>query len=1013
MFADVVRSMDIAATVGPERLREIMADLVGRCSEVVQRYGGTVISFTGDGIMAVFGAPVALEDHAIRACLAALGIQAEAVRLAAVVSDRDGLGFQLRVGLNSGEVIAGEFGSTSLGYKAVGEQVGLAQRMESVAPAGRVMLSASTAQLVEDVAILGEPVLARIKGAQTPVPARVLLGMGDGHHPISHAESVLIGRRRELSAVRSLLEHCTGGDGALVGLVGAPGIGKSRLVREVIALARRRGMAVFTAFCESHTSQVPYHAVARLLRSATGVGGLDAQAARERVRAQLPLAPTEDVLLLDELLGIADPEISRPTIDPDARRRRLTALVNGASLARASPAVYVVEDAHWIDEASESMLVDFFTPIAQSASLVVVTYRPEYEGMLARVPGGQTIALVPLTDSQICDLVSELLGTDWSVAQLGRTIAGRAAGNPFFVEEMVRDLAERGVLRGEPGAYTSTTDVAEVKVPATLQATIAARIDRLDPQAKRTLSAAAVIGSRFDLDLLTVLGIDPVAGDLVAAQLVDQVSYTRRPEYVFHHPLIRTVAYEAQLKSDRGELHRRLATAIQERGPESIDENAALIAGHLEAAGDLSAAYNWHMRAAGWLARRDIGAASVSWQSARDVADRLPAEDPRQIALRIAPRTMLCATNWLAGGGVDDAGLAELRKLCAISGDQTSFAMGLTGLILALAGHNRNDEAARLASELLGLLDAIADAALTASLLPSVVYLKSQVGEMTEALQLAQRCIDLAAGDPTKGQLPAGSPLAQATMMRGLSRLCLGIEGWRSDANEAVALAAEADRRSYVSAVMYKYVVAVPVGALSVDALALQETEEALRIAEQVGDDHTVALAYLVRGVVLVHQGGAHRHDGLTMLANGREIAMQKEITLNALAVVDPEIARERAGNGDLAGAIELSRAAIDDMFKRGAMFLRGFATTVLVEALLARGVDDDLLDAKAAIDRLARVPTEPGFVLHELPLLRLRALVARAAHDESGYRDYRDRYRALATSLGFDGHIAAAEAMP
>ena len=207
---------------------------------------------------------------------------------------------------------------------------------------------------------------------------------------------------------------------------------------------------MFTAFCESHTSQVPFHAVARLLRAATGVEGLDGQAARDRVRDRVPDADPEDLLLLDDLLGIADPNAALPPIDPDARRRRLTALVNAASLARETPAVYVVEDAHWIDEVSESMLAEFLTVIPQTPSLVLVTYRPEYRGALTRVDGAQTIALAPLSDSETAALVSELLGPDPSVGGLGQTIAERAAGNPFFAEEIVRELAERGVLRGQP-----------------------------------------------------------------------------------------------------------------------------------------------------------------------------------------------------------------------------------------------------------------------------------------------------------------------------------------------------------------------------------------------------------------------------------------------------------------------------------------------------------------------------------------------------------------------------------
>src|SRR6476619_1327987 len=266
LFADVVHSMDIAAAVGAERLREIMTELVERSAAVVQRYGGTLSQFTGDGIMAVFGAPVALEDHAIRACLAAFGIQEEAKRLAAGVHDRDGIDLRLRVGLNSGQVIAGEIGSGTSGYTAVGEQVGMAQRMESVAPPGAVMLSASTARLVDDMAALGEPEMVRIKGAGEPVAAHRLVGIGDRQRGVGRAESNLVGRRWEMSAAGAILQRAVDGHGAVVGVVGQPGIGKSRLVRELAAMARQHRVEVFTTFCESHTSQVPFHAVTRLLR---------------------------------------------------------------------------------------------------------------------------------------------------------------------------------------------------------------------------------------------------------------------------------------------------------------------------------------------------------------------------------------------------------------------------------------------------------------------------------------------------------------------------------------------------------------------------------------------------------------------------------------------------------------------------------------------------------------------------------------------------------------------------
>ncbi|MDT7796524.1 MAG: hypothetical protein QOD59_5965, partial [Mycobacterium sp.] len=689
LFADVVHSMDIARLVGAERLREIMAELFTCASSVVQRYDGTVGSFTGDGIMAVFGAPTALEDHPIRACLAALAIQEEVKRLAVDVEARDGVELWLRVGLNSGQVIAGEIASGPFGYTTIGEHVGMAQRMESAAPAGGVILSASTARLVDGLAALGEPEFVRIKGYDQPVPVRRLLGVGQRHGGARRAEASLVGRRWEMSAVEGLLDRALDGRGGVVGVTGPPGIGKSRLAREVAAMAAQRGVQVFTAVCESHTSQVPFHVVTRLMRAATDVEGLDAVAARAVVRSQFSDAESEDLLLYEDLLGIGDPEAALPRIDPDARRRRLTAMVNAASLATETSAVYVVEDAHWIDEVSESMLADFLIVIPQTPLLTLVTYRPDYRGALAQVPGAQTIALAPLSDSETATLVSELLGPDPSIDALAQTIAERASGTPYFAEEIVRELADRGVLQGNQGSYVSTAEAAEVSVPPTLQATIASRIDRLDPKAKRTLGAAAVVGSRFGADLLTALGGEPAVDGLLAAQLIDQVTFTRQPEYVFHQPLIRTVAYEAQLRSDRADLHRRVATAIEKQSGGSADENAALIAEHLEAAGDLQAAYEWHLRAGTWLNNRDIAAARVSWDRARQAADALPDDHPDRTAMRITPRTALCATDWRVHADDSIVRFEELRELCALAGDKTSVAIGIMG---PMAVHSQRGE---------------------------------------------------------------------------------------------------------------------------------------------------------------------------------------------------------------------------------------------------------------------------------------------------------------------------------
>jgi class 3 adenylate cyclase len=1015
LFADVVHSMHIAAAVGTERLREIMTELVHCSSAVVQRYGGTVDKFTGDGIMAVFGAPAALEDHALRACLAALGIQQEAKRLAVTMQDRDGVTLQLRVGLNSGQVIAGEIGSGALGYTAIGEQVGMAQRMESVAPPGGVMLSASTARLVEGAASLDEPELVRIKGVDAPVAARRLLGMADEPRGNGRVQSDLVGRRWEMSAVEGLLERAIEGHGAVLGVVGQPGIGKSRLVREATTMAGRCGAEVFTAFCESHTSQVPFHVVARLLRAAIGVEGLDGQLARDRVRERVPDADPEDLLLLDDLLGIADPNTPSPAIDPDARRRRLTALLNAALLARQTPAVYVVEDAHWIDEVSESQLAEFLTVIPQTPSLLLVTYRPEYRGALIQATGAQTIALAPLSDSETTALISALLGADPSNGALGEKIADRAAGNPFFAEEMVRDLAERGVLHGQPGAYLSAAEVGEVNVPITLQATIAARIDRLDAQAKRTLSAAAVLGARFTLDLLTALGIEAVVDDLLAAQFIDQVRFTGQPEYAFHHPLIRTVAYEAQLKSDRAELHRRVAAAIETREPDSVEENAALIAEHLESAGDLPAAYGWHMRAATWATNRDIVAARLSWERARKIADALPAEDPNRPAMRVAPRTMLWGTAFRVVLHVAGDRFEEFRELCGAAGDKASLAIGMAGLVIDLTNQDRLREASQLASETVAVAESVGDPTLTVGLFLPVVYAMLESSEWTEVMRWSQRVIELADGDPSKGNFLFGCPLALALTARGMSRYFLGRSGWRDDLRHGLAMARSADPLSYATVVAYADSVGIATGVLSADNRAIAESEDALRIAERSGDDLALAFTWLTLGVALLHRQTADELDrGRKLLGEVSEVFVRRGHNLADLAVVNVYLAWERARRGDHDEAIPLMRAAVDHMVRQGQLLVWGTpATGFLVETLLDRGTDDDMAEAEATIERLASAPANEGLAMRDIWVLRSRALLARARGEGVSYLDFVNRYREMATSLGFEGHIAWAEAMP
>jgi hypothetical protein len=875
-----------------------------------------------------------------------------------------------------------------------------------------VMLSESTARLVEHSVMLAEPEWVRIKGRDEPVCARRLVAIAPRGGQVGRADASLVGRRWEMAALDAILDRTIGGRGGVVNLVGPPGIGKSRAAREVAARAVGRGVEVFWAFCESHAGDIPFHVVAQLLRAGTGVADLDGDAARTRLRARVPGADPQDLLLLDDLLGIADPDVPLPQVDPDARRRRLTAMINAASLARTEPALYVIEDAHWIDGVSESMLADFLTVIPHTPSMVLITSRPEYAGALTRVHGAQTIALAPLADSDTATLLSELLGSDPSVTELAVIIADRAAGNPFFAEEMVRELVQRSVLTGERGSYVCGANVAEVSVPVTVQAAIAARIDRLTTPARRTLNAASVIGARFGADLLAALGIDAVFDELLNAELIDQVRFTPSAEYAFRHALIRAVAYESQLKSDRAEWHRRLAAAIQESAPGSVEENAAPIAEHLQAAGERHAAYGWHMRAAAWSTDRDVGAARVSWERARRIADALPAEDPGQLSMRIAPRTMLCATAWQARATHESRGrFEELRELCNAGGDKVSLAIAMAGPATELmyAGHAR--EGSRLASEQMALLESIGDPNLTIGLAFVAFANWFASGEFDEILRWSQTIVDLAAGDATKGAgFGMGSPLAIAVAFRGVARWWLGRPGWRQDLHDAIAMARSSDPTTLGLVVTWTYGVGICYGVLRADDPALHTIEEAVQTAQRASSDIAVIFAEYALGVALLHRNATtDRQRGLELTVQAREWQLERMPSLVPAAEVF--VAREWARRGDRDAAIPVMRNAVDVLHQAGQLGYGVWGTSVLVETLLEHGAEGDLAEAQQSIDWLANLPDD-GSAIVDITQLRLRALLARTRGDEVAHQDLVGRYRTIAESLGFEGHMALAETM-
>jgi hypothetical protein len=460
-------------------------------------------------------------------------------------------------------------------------------------------------------------------------------------------------------------------------------------------------------------------------------------------------------------------------------------------------------------------------------------------------------------------------------------------------------------------------------------------------------------------------------------------------------------------------LHQQLATALQEQSPEQSDENAALIAEHLEAAGDLRAAYSWHMRAGAWSTHRDIAAAHVSWERARQIADGLAEDDPDRLEMRIAPRTLLCANGFRIHAPDVDARFDELQELCTAAGDKVSSAIAMAGLVGDHMTRGRVREAAQISLELTSLLESIGQPTLSVALAVSPAAMAMTTGDMAETLRLSQWVIDLADSDPTDGSFTLmGSPLSYAYGSRSLARSFLGLDGWQDDFHRAVAMARNADPMSQGIVVAITYAMAIGFGSVLADDAALRDIQVALDIAGQSADDLALGFALTAMGVALVHSNSAGIERGLQLLGQAREMSEGGRFYRSNIPAIEAWIAHGMARLGDRDAAVPVLRSANDSLFDDGQFIYCGPVTRLLVQELLIGGTDAEVREAEAAIDRLAAVPALKGLAIQEVTLLGLRALLARGKGDERNYLELADRYLEMARSLGFEGHIAIAEAM-
>ncbi len=929
LFADVVGSMRLAADLDPERLREIMNELFNRCAAVVQRYQGTTGAFTGDGLMALFGAPLALEDHALRGCIAALEIQSVAEALSAEITRRDGVGLTLRVGLNSGAVVVGEIGSGPGRYTATGHAVGMAQRMEASAAPGGILCSMATADLVRGATRTGPAVQVRIKGAADKVSACQLLGVEAGRMVMGRNEAVMVGRDAELRRLGSLVDN--GGEAHLVAVAGSPGVGKSRLIEEFCRRATNAGAAVVLTGCDAHSMPVAFRALSRVLRAMFGVDGLGSADARERVLEQLPMRSTDAQILFDAM-GLTDGTWPALHVGADGRRHRLAETMR-RSVRRAGPVVIVVEDVHWLDSASEAVLADFVAGPDPTSAILVVTHRPEYRGALRR-DGDLTVTLEPLDESLTVELALNLLGRDDAVGMLATRIAGAAGGNPYFVEEIVRDLAGRGVLVGGRGDYRLVGDPGDIGVPVTVQAVLAARIDRLAPAAKEVLNAAAVIGTRFDRETLAVLasgGLAAQLAELVATELIDQTEFAPRQRYCFRHPLVRTVAYESQMGTHRARAHRQLATAIQARGAQ--DESAAMIAAHLEAAGELEAACRWHLRAAEWLRMRDMSAARQQWESAVRLADRLPAGNDEIVALRIAPRAMLVSTELFIGVDPDnDRRFRELRVLTARVDDRRSLALAMAGRIMAfIVNCGRVPDATPLAAELALIVDTLdhAPAAEKEILYTALAAARWAHCEFAAAVEVIDRSLALDVEPPSVDR-------AVSLAIKGVCEVSLGDSSAGIAHLRSATDLARAMSPVIVSAVFVYWGILAGMG-LHVASDLIDEARRALARAESFGDRFGIISAQWTLGTLLMQTSDGHREEAVELLQRAEAGIAEHRLQEFARALIRSQLAMEEARTGRRDEAIDGLRALVH-LHVHNAPFVHfGCAAASLCELLLDR----------------------------------------------------------------------------
>jgi class 3 adenylate cyclase len=678
LFADMRNSTELIATIDPEQAMGRLRPVLDAMKEAVHRYDGIVNKLQGDGVMALFGAPRPHEDHAVRGCLAALAMQDAVTRL-------HDASLNIRVGLHTGEVVVQAVESTLYHmYDATGVAVHLASRMEQMADEGAILITASTfneAKQFVEATPLGERV---VRGLANPLEVFQLTGLK--HAPASERfrsgpqPSLFSGRERELTALEGELATAISGEARVVGLVGEAGLGKSRLCFEFAEACRRRGIRVLESRIFAHGRATPLQPILELFRDALGVRPNDpAEVSRHKISDALLARGDfrEMVPLLQDFMGVAD-TTNAVTKDPTARKLKLLSFIRQYVHGRPhnEVAVLIIDDLHWIDPASEEFVESIVDAIVGTKTLLVLNFRPGFSAPWMQRSHYRQIGLAPLESGKAAELLHNLLGNDPSLALIARNLAERGRGNPFFIEELVNSLVERGDFEGDRGAYRLKSGIESIPLPVTVQAVLSARIDQLPEPSRQILQTSAVIGREVPFAIL-----ERVTG-LTANELSEGLWRLRKSEllyelppsgqglHAFRHPLIQEVAYESLLHQRRRELHAAIARAMEVYHKGRLDEHAGLLAYHLEQSGQALQAAQANVRAAIWVGANDPSQALITWRKVRELL--LPLRSERTVDyLRMMACGQIVNFGWREGISPGEAKgyFEEAKRVAVASGD--------------------------------------------------------------------------------------------------------------------------------------------------------------------------------------------------------------------------------------------------------------------------------------------------------------------------------------------------------